>query len=222
MQKIRRRKFGEMLVAENIISRENLQAALQRQRGSGLSVGELLLQEGMITESDIVRCVCSQYQLPYIRTATYQYDVSLINKFGADFLFKTKIVPLDRIGDCVIFAVAEVPHETVERKLIDAAGCDIYYYVSSMSDVENTLRKHFKLGQEKMMALNELRRSERAQNQLTGSAQPAVSHATQRRRAAISDSTVSETQSSQSNLLKSFDASWESIFDEAEKNLNQG
>ena len=224
MQKIRRRKFGEILVAEGVISRESLQAALDRQRGSGLTVGELLLQEGIISESDIVRCVCSQYQLPFIRPSNYEYESALINEFGAEYLFKYKIVPLDRIGDCVIFAVAEVPEEKVEKMLIDKCGCDVYYYVSPLSDVENTLRKHFKLGQDKMMALNELRRSERAQGQLTqASPGPSADTTPQRPRPQSSRAPAKPAtdSASQSKLLQSLDASWETIFDEAEQNLHE-
>ncbi len=207
MQKIRRRKFGEILVAEGLITREILQDALARQQGSGMTVGEILLSDGIISESDIVRCVCSQYQLPFIRPSSYQYDHGLLATFGADLLYKHKIVPLDRIGDCVILAVGEIPEESVEKQLIDTVGCEIYYYVSPISDVEITLRKHFQLGQEKMLALDELRRSERAQSQIAkppplSTGNPGV----------VADPT-------QSKLLQSLDASWEVIFDEAEKNV---
>ena len=225
VQKIRRRKFGEILVAEGVISRESLQQALDRQRGSGLTVGELLLQEGVITESDIVRCVCSQYQLPFIRPSSYEFEGALLNEFGADFLFKYKVVPLDRIGDCVILAVAEIPDEKVEKLLIDKCGCDIYYYVSPLTDVENTLRKHFKLGQDKMIALNEMRRSERARGQLTqpshgptrGASAPGVPPMGQ-----AAPAKQKSNDPTQSKLLESLDASWETIFDEAEQNLTEG
>lgn len=207
MQKIRRRKFGEILVAEGLISREILQDTLTRQQGSGMTVGEILLADGVITETDIVRCVCSQYQLPFIRTVNYQFDTGLTNAFGADFCYKHKMVPLDRIGECVILAVAEIPEEAVEKRLIDAVGCEVYYYVAPIGDVENTLRRHFQLGQEKMLALDEQRRSERAQVQIANAAGP------RSKTGAVPDST-------QNKLLQSLDASWEVIFDEAEKNVN--
>jgi len=210
MQKIRRRKFGEILVAEGLISREILQETLQRQQGSGMTVGEILLADGIITETDIVRCVCSQYQLPFIRTVNYQYDTGMTNAFGPEFCYKNRLVPLDRIGDCVILAVAEIPDEHIEKQLIDAVGCEVYYYVAPTADVENTLRKHFQLGQDKMLALDEQRRSERAQHQLGAHA----------RSASRSHSSSGVTDSTQNKLLQSLDASWEVIFDEAEKNVN--
>src|SRR5210317_800204 len=82
MQKIRRRKFGEILVAEGLVTRDILQDALRRQHGSGLTLGEILLHDGVITEGDIVRCLSSQYQLPFIRTVNYDYETSLLNTFG--------------------------------------------------------------------------------------------------------------------------------------------
>ena len=227
MQKIRRRKFGEILVAEGVVSRESLQAALERQRGTGLTVGELLLQEGVISESDIVRCISSQYQLPFIRASYYEFDTNLLKEFGADFLFKYKVMPLDRIGDCVIFSVAEVPEEKVEKVLIDKCGCDVYYYVSPLSDVETCLRKFFKIGQDKMIALNELRRSERAQGQLKRPATPtrqgsrAPAPSAPAPAAPAPQPAAAEPDPSQSKLLQSLDASWETIFDEAEQKLHE-
>lgn len=205
MQRIRRRKFGEILVAEGLITREVLQDSLSRQQGSGMTVGALLLADGVITETDIVRCISSQYQLPFIRTSSYELDKGLLDAFGSDFLYRNRIVPLDRIGDCVVLAVSEIPEEDIEKAVMEKLGCDVYYYIASNTDVENTLRRYFKIGQEKMIALDEQRRAERAHSQLESTpAGPVIT--------GVPDPT-------QNKLLQSLDQSWEVIFDEAENNV---
>ncbi|MFQ5655003.1 MAG: hypothetical protein ACE5GW_09765 [Planctomycetota bacterium] len=198
MQKIRRRKLGEILVSQGLVNRDALQVALQKQTETGDPIGEILLKEGVITESDIVRCICSQYQIPFIRPSAYQINAELFEGFTAEFLYRHRVVPLDRIGKCVIIALGEIPPEWVEKKLVDILKGELYYYFSPITDVETTLCKHFSLSQEQIFAIDEERRAMNRMGQ-----EPAASV------------TVGES------LFENLDSSWEAIFDEAEKNLSE-
>ncbi len=197
MQKNRRRKFGEILMSEGLITREVLQTALQRQTRSGESLGEILLAESIINESDIVRCICIQYQLPFIRPSQYHVDANLLDSFSSEFLYRNRIVPLDRIGSTAIVALGEIlDSKAVEKELQEKLESKIYYYFSPVSDVEDVLRKHFSIGPEQAMAMDDERR---ARNR--GGQEPAAS--------------IQVTENTGSGL----DSSWEAIFDEAEKNV---
>ena len=158
MQKNRRRKFGEIMMSEGLITREVLQTALQRQTRSGESLGEILLAENIITESDIARCICIQYQLPFIRPSRYDISGVLLDVFTSDFLYQHRIVPLDKIGSTAIVALGEIlESKAVEKELQDKLESKIYYYFSPVSDVEEVLRVHFSIGPEQAIAIDDER-----------------------------------------------------------------
>lgn len=199
MQKIRRRKFGEILLAENLISREQLQVSLDTQAQTGESVGEVLVRQGIITENDVVRCICTQYQLPFIRPTHYQFDSALLDLFDGAFLYRERIAPLEIIGNAVILALADIPTEAVEKEVCEKIAKEPYYYFAPSSDVEHLLREHFELDQEAVLAIETSRRNRlRAVPLQTAAPGTAGAHGG-----------------------KSNDSGWESIFDQAENSLNK-
>ena len=117
MLKNSKRLFGEILVSEGHLTKDQLEAALAAQAESGYPLGDVMLQQGWITESDVVKALCIQYQLPFIRPSTYELRADLLQKLPPPFLYQNRLIPLDRFGDCFIVAIADVPAEPVQREL---------------------------------------------------------------------------------------------------------
>ncbi|WP_395854096.1 protein kinase [Cystobacter fuscus] len=60
------RKLGEMLLVFGKVSEPQLRGALERQRCSGGRIGELLVAEGLLSEEDVVRALSEQSGIPFI------------------------------------------------------------------------------------------------------------------------------------------------------------
>lgn len=198
LQKIRRRRFGDILLAEGVINQEQLQSALKTQAETGDSIGEILLREGLATEGDIVRTICLQYQLPFINPSLYEVDTGLLEVMPPEFMYKWRMLPLDRIGDTVIIALGEIPSEEVEQEFTAAFDANLAVYFSPAKEIEELLRAHFSLSQDQIAILDSQRRSRNR----TGDESAAV---------AVDSK----------NLLSTLDSSWEAIFDEAEDNIGK-
>lgn len=197
LQKIRRRRFGDILVSEGVINPEQLQAALTEQAQTGETVGEVLLRNKQLTETDIVRTICVQFQLPFISPALYELDISLVETFPAQFLYENRVLPMDRIGSTVILALGEIPSEEVEKHIETTLGAELAYFFCPFSEIELFVRTHFSLTQDQAVAFDEARR--------------------QRNRGG--KTATSDSAALPNNLFESLDSSWETIFDEAENNL---
>lgn len=196
MQKLRRKKFGEILIAEGIISRDHLQQALEVQRQTGETLGEILLREAIISESDITRCICTQYGLPFLRLSSYKIERGLFEQFQSDFLFINRVLPIDKIGNCHLVCIGEIPDEAAEDHLRETLGEELYFYFVPAAELEQTLIQTYSLSQEQMLALNEQRRS-----RIRG------------------DRGVPPISVPKPSTDAAADGTWESIFDEAEDNL---
>lgn len=207
MQKLRRKKFGEILVAEGIITREQLAQTIAVQQQTGETVGEVLLRESLITESDVVRCICTQYQLPFLRPSSYDVDDTLLHVLGSEFCFVNQILPLETIGTCVIVGLAEIPPPEVEKELQEKLEKDVFFYFCMSTEVETILKEKFALGQEQIMQLEQKRRDGRR-----GSVPAAPAGAAAGPTPSVSAAPKGAGAAPGGN-------SWESIFDEAEQNL---
>lgn len=63
-------KIGQLLVQEGLLTPEQLQEILEKQKGiySGIPLGELLIQQGMVKESDFLRVLAKQFRTQYVTT----------------------------------------------------------------------------------------------------------------------------------------------------------
>ncbi|MCK4909981.1 MAG: type II secretion system protein GspE, partial [Planctomycetes bacterium] len=111
--KLTKKRLGELLIAEGLIHNDQVQEALAEQQKNGLLLGEALIKLGYVTELDIAGALSTQFGLPYIDASRYTISIDLFKAMPVEFWGKNQIVPLDKIGDIITFAVAGPLSETV-------------------------------------------------------------------------------------------------------------
>jgi len=81
-----RQRLGEILVDSLLITDEQLQAALARQKGTSKRLGETLIDEGILTEDQINWALARHLDVPYIDLRPDMVDPELLSTFAPDFL----------------------------------------------------------------------------------------------------------------------------------------
>jgi hypothetical protein len=59
--------LGSLLLRSQIISEEDLRAALDEQQKCGCRIGEALVKRGVVTQEDIDWALSNQLNIPYVR-----------------------------------------------------------------------------------------------------------------------------------------------------------
>lgn len=72
-----RMRLGELLLASGLLSADQLEAALQGQRSSGMKLGEYLIKQGICRESDVVDAVCRQTGIERYTPSRFPLNLSL-------------------------------------------------------------------------------------------------------------------------------------------------
>ncbi len=71
-------RLGDLLVEHQLISENQLMAALAEQKSTGLKLGRLLVEKGYVKEEQVLELVSSQLNIPYINLKQYKYDSDTI------------------------------------------------------------------------------------------------------------------------------------------------
>ena len=71
-------RLGELLVQQQLISEEQLKAALEQQKGSGRKLGRIFVESGFVTEEQISGALARQLQVPYINLKQYNLNSALV------------------------------------------------------------------------------------------------------------------------------------------------
>ena len=92
-------RIGDVLVETGIITEEQLQTALQRQKGSGRKIGETLVDEGFVTEEQIAHALSEQLHMDMIDLQNVNISQDILALVSPSVLKKNKVLPFEYAKD---------------------------------------------------------------------------------------------------------------------------
>ncbi|MDY3274999.1 MAG: ATPase, T2SS/T4P/T4SS family [Agathobacter sp.] len=141
-----KKRIGDMLIEERLITQEQLGKALQIAKESGKKIGETLVEIGYTTDEAIMRALSNQLGIEIVSLAGVQIPDDMINLVNATVLRKNRMVPLEYFqGNMNIVKVAMADP-------MDMAAIDDFTIISNMqvepvlalpSEIMVTLDRYF-------------------------------------------------------------------------------
>ena len=91
----KKKRIGDMLVEERIISREQLERALETQAHGGKKLGETIVDLGYCSEDVIVEVLSRKLNFEKVSPATMKIDENLLALVGGQILRKYVMIPIE-------------------------------------------------------------------------------------------------------------------------------
>ncbi len=102
-----RRRLGEMLVGEGIITREELDEALRRKENEGGFVGQILVDLGYIKQNELISFLVKQCKIPHISLADYHISDELLSLVSEEICLEHCLLPIDKLGKILTVAMVD-------------------------------------------------------------------------------------------------------------------
>jgi type IV pilus assembly protein PilB len=137
-------QLGQLLLARNIITDEQIEQALQEQREKGHRklLGELLVEMGYCTENQIASALAEAYGVPYAQVTPKICDPKAIELFPRDFLEEHIVLPLFKVYDVLTVAVSEPTNVFLIDEIERMTGCKVQVVCSTAKDIKATLQTY--------------------------------------------------------------------------------
>ena len=87
-------RLGEMLLAEQKLSRNDLERALEVQRSMGGRLGRLLISLGLVSEVDVYAALARQAGLPLVRQDSFPKEKPVTSQMNTSFLLANNLLPM--------------------------------------------------------------------------------------------------------------------------------
>lgn len=100
-------RLTELLVAQNILSRDRLQEAFEIQKRKSISLRDVLLKEGFVEEAKLVSVLSESLYIPTLNLSNYRIDASLAEVVPERMSRQYLLVPISLIGDNLTVAMAD-------------------------------------------------------------------------------------------------------------------
>ncbi len=141
LRRLGRKRLGSILMADGLVTPEQVTEALEIQKDTGRMLGQVLVALGYITEYDLAKSLATQFQFPYLNPGFYAIDRNVLELLSAEMMYKYVFIPLDKFGNQLIVAMAGLLNEDVIQEIKKKTGCDIRVYIATARDVRAVLEK---------------------------------------------------------------------------------
>jgi hypothetical protein len=138
--------LGALLVREGLITHEQLETALMDQQGTGLRLGELLVQWGWVESSAISRALAEQYELDFVDLDATEIDPVAVQLLAARDARHFDAIPirfLDDEADHLIVGVADPTDVGACEELREKLGGAVTIVVVDQTELHRTLAREY-------------------------------------------------------------------------------
>ncbi|OLE19126.1 MAG: MSHA biogenesis protein MshE [Betaproteobacteria bacterium 13_1_20CM_3_63_8] len=102
-----RMRLGDVLVAQKLITVEQLRTALEAQTRRGRRLGRLLVELGYLSDEQVAQALARQLSLRYVDLAQHNFNPQVVQKLPESAARRFRAVPLEERGNTMLVAMAD-------------------------------------------------------------------------------------------------------------------
>ncbi|HKB72374.1 MAG TPA: ATPase, T2SS/T4P/T4SS family [Thermoanaerobaculia bacterium] len=136
-------KLGDLLLKANVISQEQLDAALKNQRDEGGKLGEVIVRLGYASEDDITETLSQQFGVPSINLADFEIEASVIKLVPGDVARKYMILPVNKTGATLTIAMGDPTNVFAMDDIKFMTGYNVEPVVASEVALRNAIDRNY-------------------------------------------------------------------------------
>ncbi len=139
MQQPVKRKIGEILVEDGLLTQQQLTDALAVQKEKGGLLGRILIERHFLEEDHLISALGKQFKIPYISLRHYSINPDMAELLPADFCHKNLMVAFDFDSKRIYLAVTDPLNDEAIAEVKALTGHTPQVFFSTMSEILNAI-----------------------------------------------------------------------------------
>lgn len=103
----KRIRIGDLLVAQQMITDDQLTHALEEQKQSGRKLGNTLVDLGYVDENALLNLLSDQLNIPFVELRQFRFDRELIQRLPETSARRYRVIPLREDADGLLLGMAD-------------------------------------------------------------------------------------------------------------------
>ncbi len=137
------RRLGDLLVADGLLTPEQLQKALAEQKGSTDKLGSILIRLGFINEEQLIGFLSRQYGVPSITLSQLVVDTEVLKLVPPAIAKKYEVLPVRRMGNSLALAMADPTNVFALDDISFMTNLQVLPLVASQSAIKKAIDRHY-------------------------------------------------------------------------------
>ena len=102
-----RQRLGDILVAQKLVSQEQLRLALEEQKRTGRKLGRVLIDLGLATDDRIAQALSRQLSMRYVDLRSHNFSRAVVAKLPETAARRFRAVALEERGASIVVGMAD-------------------------------------------------------------------------------------------------------------------
>ena len=142
MSQTLKERLTDFLV-KNVVTREQLDTALEIQRKKGGSLSDILLEQEFVTERKLMAGLSEYLGLPPIDLAKIKVPAEIIDLIPRNLAVFYQIIPISRVGNVLTVAMADPLNVLATDDLKVVTGLQIQPVISNSKDIQQAIDNYY-------------------------------------------------------------------------------
>jgi type IV pilus assembly protein PilB len=136
-------RLGELLVRGGVVTREQLNQALQKEQDNGSNVIQELVRLGFTTEDNLTQFLAAQFGIEKVPLESVDITQALFDLVPTDLIQKHQIIPLKLLGSTLTVATADPTNLIAINEIQFITGYGVRPVLASPSEIRTILQRRY-------------------------------------------------------------------------------
>ena len=148
-----KKRIGEVLIDQGLITAEQLDAGLEEQKRSKLQLGKCLIKLGFISEDKLVDVLSAQLDIQHVVLDNFNFNRALVQLIPEDMARRYKVIPLFEKEGALTVAMADPTNLRTTDHIKFKTGKEIEPVIATEKSINAAIERNYSTGMEQMSEL---------------------------------------------------------------------
>lgn len=134
-------RLEDVLLEQNLVSSEMLQRAGDLQSSRGKRTGEILIEQGILTERQLLEATCLQLDVPFVDLTKVPVESNLVSVLPRNLARRHGVVPVQLEEGVLYLAMKEPMDFMAVEEVKMASGCRVIRMAAASNDIERRFQE---------------------------------------------------------------------------------
>ena len=135
--------LGELLLANQVVSRQELEYARDASRKDGTGLTGALAKLGYVQETQLVEFLSHQYGVPSINLEEVEVEPEVIDLVPKEVAERHSVVPIERHGSTLVVAMSDPSNIYAMDDIKFLTGFNVEVVVTSEASIKSALERYY-------------------------------------------------------------------------------
>jgi len=136
-------RLQQILISENLISKEDLDKALAEQAENGGELSQILIKMNLVSEDDLTHALSEGLGIPPIDISRMTIDPAVVSIIPKELAIKYQIMPISKMGQNLTLAMADPLNIFTIDNIKILTGLSITPLIAKSSQMAETIHKYY-------------------------------------------------------------------------------